>query len=426
MADSHDDMIMQFCELTGTSASKATQCLESCQWDLSMAVSVYFSQGDDDATSAAGSSSQAARAVPEPEYTGPRTLDGQPAPHSAFPSSSSSSKKPAKKKGLATLSSLGGGHDHDHDHDDDDDDEEEDDLNDRRGPRDLFAGGEKSGLAVQDPSRNAADPQNVIKDILAKAKANAKRATSEEASSPGPSRSSNFRGSGVTVGGEGTESRTIADAQVPRTPRGEELPVVTRTLHLWRDGFSIEDGPLRRYDDPQHAMDLQMIRTGRAPLHLMDVEHGQRCDVRLQQHEEDWHQLPRIYRPFGGQGRRLGSPMPGDGSSASVPLQHATAPAASSSTPAAAPAPVADVDSSQPSVAIRFQMPDGSRLPARFNLTHTIGDLYQFARSASADTRDRPFMIQSTFPSKEYTDHSQKLEEIDAFKRGGIAVVKWA
>lgn len=201
--------------------------------------------------------------------------------------------------------------------------------------------------------------------------------------------------------------------------------MVTRTLHLWRDGFSIEDGPLRRYDDPEHAMDLQMIRTGRAPLHLMEVEHGQRCDVRLQQHEEDWHQLPRIYKPFGGQGRRLGSPVPGDGNAPSASVQAATAPAAPAAS-AATTAPTADVDSSQPSVAIRFQMPDGSRLPARFNLTHTIGDLYQFARNASSETRNRAFIVQSTFPSKDYTDHSQKLEEVDAFKRGGIAVVKWA
>lgn len=295
-------------------------------------------------------------------------------------------------------------------------------MADRRGPRDLFAGGEKSGLAVQDPGRNPADPQNVIKDILAKAKANAKRAPSEE-DAPGPSQSSNFRGSGTTVGGEGTESRSIPDPVGPQAPpRGaDELPVVTRTLHLWRDGFSIEDGPLRRYDDPEHAMDLQMIRTGRAPLHLMEVEHGQRCDVRLQQHEEDWHQLPRIYKPFGGQGRRLGSPVPGDGNAAPAPA----APPASSASDAAT-ASVTDVDSSQPTVAIRFQMPDGSRLPARFNLSHTIGDLYQFARSASSETRNRAFTVQSTFPTKEYTDHSQKLGEIDAFKRGGIAVVKWA
>lgn len=148
---------------------QASEYLEASHWNLSAAVGSYFADDEEVPASAAGSSSQA---VPEPEYTGPRTLDGRPAPQSAFPSSSSSSKKPAKKKGLATLSSIGGGgNDHDHDHDDDDDDEEEDDLNDRRGPRDLFAGGEKSGLAVQDPSRNAADPQNVIKDILAKAKA---------------------------------------------------------------------------------------------------------------------------------------------------------------------------------------------------------------------------------------------------------------
>lgn len=254
---------------------------------------------------------------------------------------------------------------------------------------------------------------------------NAQRASTEE-DTPGPSRPSNFHGSGVTVGGDGTESRRIPDARAPAAaaPRGDDLPVVTRTLHLWRDGFSIEDGPLRRFTDPEHAMDLQMIRSGRAPLHLMDVEHGQRCDVRLQQHDEDWHQLPRIYRPFGGQGHRLGSPVPGDTSGSSVPMQ--AAPATDSSQSAATPAAPANVDSSQPTVGVRFQMPDGSRLPARFNLSNTIGDLYQFAANAAPEMRSRNFVIQSTFPSKEHTDREQKLEEVDAFKRGGIAVVKWA
>lgn len=411
---------MQFCELTGAGADSAAEYLEASSWNISTAVGSYFADDDESATAGPSQPSQPA---PEPAYSGPRTLDGRPAPQSALASSSSASKKPAKKKGLATLSSLGGGGGG-HEHDDDGDDDDDDDMNDRRGPRDLFAGGEKSGLAVQDPGRNPADPQNVIKDILAKAKANAKRApTEEDAPAAGPSQSSNFRGSGTTVGGEGTESRTIPDAVASQAPprSAEELPVVTRTLHLWRDGFSIEDGPLRRYDDPEHAMDLQMIRTGRAPLHLMEVEQGQRCDVRLQQHEEDWHQLPRIYKPFGGQGRRLGSPVPGDGN---IAIPAVRTPAISA--PAGSPAALADVDPSQPTVAIRFQMPDGSRLPARFNLTHTIGDLYQFARSASADTRVRAFTVQSTFPTKEYTDHSQLLGEVDAFKRGGIAVVKWA
>jgi UBX domain-containing protein 1 len=115
---------------------------------------------------------------PEPEpYTGPRTLDGRPAPAS-IPSVGSSSKAPSKKKGgFATLGSLGqaggagghAGHGHAHDEDDDSDDE---DFEPGEEPRDLFAGGEKSGLAVQDPSnRDRNDPRKVVNDILKKARA---------------------------------------------------------------------------------------------------------------------------------------------------------------------------------------------------------------------------------------------------------------
>lgn len=35
-------------------------------------------------------------------------------------------------------------------------------------PRDLFAGGEKSGLAVQDPTKR--DPKSLVNDILKKAR----------------------------------------------------------------------------------------------------------------------------------------------------------------------------------------------------------------------------------------------------------------
>ena len=98
--------------------------------------------------------------VPGPEYTGPRTLDGRPAPEYARAPTTSSSKKPQKRTGIATLSSLGRR---------DEEDDEDDDDDEGRGP--LFAGGEKSGLAVQDPSQRSSDPQRLINDIVAKAKA---------------------------------------------------------------------------------------------------------------------------------------------------------------------------------------------------------------------------------------------------------------
>ena len=97
-------------------------------------------------------------------YTGPRTLDGRPVPGGS--SSASRSAPQPKRKGVATLGSLGSSNQQ-HDDDDDDDDDERDD-NDRGN---LFAGGEKSGLAVQDPKNEAAGPRKIISDILAKAKA---------------------------------------------------------------------------------------------------------------------------------------------------------------------------------------------------------------------------------------------------------------
>lgn len=114
-----------------------------------------------------GDAPAASAAEPEPEYTGPRTLDGRPAPEYAAASSSSAAKKPQKRTGLATLSSIGGGNGQD---DSEDDDDYDDDDDERRGPRDLFAGGEKSGLAVQDPSQRSSDPRRMINDIVAKAR----------------------------------------------------------------------------------------------------------------------------------------------------------------------------------------------------------------------------------------------------------------
>jgi len=181
---SHDDLIQTFCEVTRVSPSEvfkkilcpviplltyltfqANAYLSSMNWDYSAAVHEFFTHRPDDNSNA----DITAETEPEPEYSGPRTLDGRPAPHAV--SSSSAAKKAPKKKGLATLSSLGGGHDHDDDDDDEEDDDEDEDE--ARGPRDLFAGGKKSGLAVQDPAMGgpSSGTKKVIKDIIAQAKA---------------------------------------------------------------------------------------------------------------------------------------------------------------------------------------------------------------------------------------------------------------
>ena len=235
-----------------------------------------------------------------------------------------------------------------------------------------------------------------------------------------PSRTQ-FRGSGQTLGGDGVESRVIPDSRGSAIPTAtSDGPVQERILHIWTDGFSIDDGELRRFDDPQNRADLQMIREGRAPIHLMNVRLDQRVDVKLQQHNEDYRPLPKIYRPFGGEGRRLGSPVPGELAAA----QHSVAPTTSASSSSQAPA--TGVDESQPTLTLRIQLPDGTRLPARFNTSQTVGDVYDFVlRSSPSINSGRPWVLSTTFPNKEHEEKGLVLGEMAEFKRGGTAVIKW-
>jgi len=112
----------------------------------------------------------------QPVPGGGRTLGGAYVPTNEASSSSSSSRQqstqrqPPQQRGVAGLRTLkdlssgggGGGHGHAHD-DDDDDDDDKDDEN-----QDFFAGGEQSGLAVQNP--NQANPRDHINNILKRAR----------------------------------------------------------------------------------------------------------------------------------------------------------------------------------------------------------------------------------------------------------------
>ncbi|KAJ4136463.1 protein phosphatase regulator [Fusarium equiseti] len=401
MAD-REGQIVEFAGLSGASPEEARQYLEAHNWDLAEASNAWFRDAEDD--------NRDTSTAPAPDnYTGPRTLDGRPAPEAARSSQSARKSAPTqqRKTGIATLGSLGGPS-HQHDHGDDDDDDSDPEDNDGRG--NLFAGGEKSGLAVQDPSQQDAGSKKLISDILAKARANSARPEAENEA--GPSEPRRFRGTGQTLGGDGVESRSIPDPLGPVRPSESQ----ERVLHIWQDGFSIDDGDLRRFDDPANQADLALIKSGRAPLHLMNVQHDQPIDVKLHQHETPYQPQPKQYRPFGGSGQRLGAVVPGAGESSSSAAAPAAAPSSSS-------APT--VNDSQPTIMIRIQMPDGTRLPARFNTTHTVGDVYGFVQGASQETRSRSWVLSTTFPNKDHTDHSLVLGEMPEFKKGGTAVVKW-
>ncbi|PNY23673.1 UBX domain-containing protein 1 [Tolypocladium capitatum] len=404
-------LLKDFRDMCLASEEMAKQYLDAHNWDLVAACNSYFADEDDKADGLLPGSN------PDEPYAGPRTLDGRPAPQVYRRSRNPAARQP-KRKGVATLGSLAAGsHQHGDDDGDDDDDFDADGDDDGRG--NLFAGGEKSGLAVQDPNQEGGS-RGIINDILAKARANASQPATPEA---GPSRPPHFRGTGMTLGGEGVESRSIPDPHGPA--RYAATQPQERVLHIWHDGFSIDDGDLRRFDDPANQADLAMIRSGRAPLHLMNVQNDQPVDVKLHQHETPYSAQPKKYRPFGGSGQRLGSPVPGVGTG-QAPASTSAAASTTTSAAASSSKPPLSVDNSQPTIMIRIQMPDGTRLPARFNTTQTIGDVYSFVQGASPEARTRAWVLATTFPNKDHTDEDLALGDVPEFKKGGTAVVKWA
>ena len=155
----------------------------------------------------------------------------------------------------------------------------------------------------------------------------------------------------------------------------------------------------------------------------MNVAYDQPVDVQLNRHEEDYKKPKSVYKPFSGGGQRLGSPVPGaDSSSASAPIQSSAGPSSAQTT---SQPPQVDVNPALPTLSLRIQLADGTRLPARFNTTHSIGDVYDFIARASPDSSTRAWVVATTFPSKEHTDKSAVLGELEEFKRGGVAVQKW-
>lgn len=317
-------------------------------------------------------------------------VDPQPIPVAATSGPLQPKKNNSTPKRFATLSDVASGGAAGHDSDDDDN-------------HDLFAGGEKSGLAVQ-------NPDDLKKRILEKAQ---KRGPPPKDT---PSKKSHFTGSARTLGGDDAPSREIPAAPQPRT-RAER---VERVLHFWQDGFSIDDGDLYRIDDPRNAEILNLIRQGRAPLNIMNVQPGQEVDVEIKQHDEKYVKPKKKFRPFEGSGHRLGSPTPG---APSMPGAFSSEPVAPAPTSVAAAAPTTDVDESKPTVTLRISLGTGTRLTSRFNTTQTIGDVYDFVRRAEAGGRE--FVLQTTFPTTELTDKSQVLGEMADFKRGGAVVQKY-
>jgi UBX domain-containing protein 1 len=138
--------------------------------------------------------------------------------------------------------------------------------------------------------------------------------------------------------------------------------VQVRHLTFWRDGFSVEDGPLMRYDEPRNQSILAAIKAGNAPQEILNVRRGQQVELRVAKRlNEDFKAgAPKPKKPFQGSGHRLGSPVPDViGAASSSSPSSSAVPGGSSAAPATAPA--FTLDPNQPQTSIQVRLADGTK-----------------------------------------------------------------
>ncbi|KAJ6602729.1 hypothetical protein DFH09DRAFT_1019843 [Mycena vulgaris] len=276
-----------------------------------------------------------------------------------------------------------------------------------------FAGGERSGINVENPDRprrgGGSGPAAMVRDLL--------RRAAETGAAPAPlapARGTAFVGGGHTLGSDEVESAFVPDPLAADAA----LAPVTRHLTFWRDGFTVEDGPLMRYDDPHHAEVIAAIHSGMAPPALLGVQPGQPVEVVVSKKTGEDYVAPRT--AWGGSGVRLGAPVPGftSASSSGASTSASAIPATSSAGGSGEARKAPTADESQPIAVVQVRLADGGRLPARLNTTHTVADLRAFIDSSTST--HQAYTLHTTFPTRTLEDGQTLGDE----KLGGCVVVQ--
>jgi len=380
MAEANDAIVAEFQNITGCDTERARFYLESANMQLDLAISSFFENDGMEVAEPVEDISPASHQGQEPGIPG--AAAGADA---ALSATAGGVARPAA--GRINFSGMGGG--------DDSSEEEEEDG------QAFYAGGStSSGNVILGPGKKKRD------DIVGSLFKAARDAGAEEVAEPGTSTSRTrvkaFTGGGFKLGSESQPSVAVGLPAGPAAPAPRKF-----ILKMWQNGFSVDDGELREYTSPESREFLQAVMRGSIPAELVREARGGEVHVDMEDHRNEEFSRPKTVRKaFQGSGQVLGSIAP----------QVATAvPTASAAVdPAQAEAAAKQkvgLDEAQPTSNIQVRMADGSRLIARLNHTHTVGDLRAYITTARPQYASVPFALLNTFPPTELTEETKTLKE---------------
>lgn len=136
--------------------------------------------------------------------------------------------------------------------------------------------------------------------------------------------------------------------QGPSKPK----PPKVHVLKLWKNGFTVDDGQLRVYSDPQNREFLDSIEKGIPPKELIRQAEGAEVNLDMQDHRDEDYVAPKGKYVLYNDGYKLGSPSPTVVSSASPQEKMSNEELAKREM---------GVDETKPSTQVQVRLSDGSR-----------------------------------------------------------------
>lgn len=175
-------------------------------------------------------------------------------------------------------------------------------------------------------------------------------------------------------------------------------------LHLWSEGFTLDEGTLQLYDVPANERLLRAMMRGEFPDNMLQ-QMGQRIELSVQDHtNESYYELSR--KRFMGSGRPLGNPTPmnSDDTEQSMPPVSMEMNAERALL----------LNAQAEITTIQFRLANGNRIAGRFNPTHCVADLYRYLRTVRPQTTGENFTLITAFPRQQLHENDRRtLAEVN-------------
>ncbi|KRX49820.1 NSFL1 cofactor p47 [Trichinella murrelli] len=372
-------LIEDFLSVTGTTDQEVAKFfLESSDWNLEVAVQNYFEGNDEDSdlfnvseTALAASPARLTELDSEEEFVA-NSENKVINPTNVADSSPEMSRKFAtlfdkdKKSGRSS----------------DSDDEQQP----------FYVGGghksDFSGQQVLGPKPDGA--HHIVEHMIEKLKKHGAEVVNkqEEAAS---SQQSKFVGPGF---------RLNSSSETPQNPSPPENNEINVILRMWQNGFTVDDGPLRKYEGNESF--LNDVMNGKMPEELVKSHHNRYITLDFEDRRMESFKPPaRPRNPFSGEGHMVGSYVPavntGKGNEQVADVANVVA---------------KPVDESKPTTTVVVRLLDGSRAQFRVNVDNTIEDLRAHICKSRPEYVSENFVLMTSFPCAKLDDETKTIEEL--------------